>query len=122
MVRKGSAKTVSAMMTEATGDRFFGHIHRFELAQKYIEDLDREIYVGSPGCACDKRYTPGADIGHNWQLGAFLIHLEPGFVAGVEHITSPLEGSTIFRGSVVKPVDYMVNFLDSLPLNYASKF
>jgi hypothetical protein len=122
IVRKGSAKTVSALMTEAVGDRFFGHIHRMELAQKYIEDLDREIYVGSPGCSCDKRYTPGSDMGHNWQLGAFLIHLEPHRVASVETISSPLLGPVVFRGSRVESIDYMPEFLASIPKDYRSKF
>jgi hypothetical protein len=122
IVRKGSAKTISAMMTEAAGDRFFGHIHRFELATKYVEDLGRSIWVGSPGCACDKNETPGANASHNWQLGAFLIHINDGVVSGVEHIRRPADGATNFRGFEIAEFDYLPDYLESIPEQYRRQY
>ncbi len=100
IARKGSAKTVSAEIMEATTSKFFGHIHRFELATKYIEDLEHDIWVGSPGCSCDKGQTPGANKSYNWQLGAFLVNIdrETGLAEGVEHISQTSKGRVIFRG------------------------
>jgi len=124
VVRKGSAKTIGAIINDATGDRFFGHIHRYEIAQKYVEDEGRAIWVGSPGCACDKLYTPGSDENHNWQLGAFLITLNQfdGTVQNVEHISAQPNGPAFFRGQKFQPANYMREFGDSLPLQFAKQF
>lgn len=124
IVRAGSGKTISALMSEVTGDRFFGHIHRAELAQKYVEDAERSVWVGSPGCACDKANTPGSDDSHNWQLGAFLIHFsqESGHVQNVEHITAASTESPIwFRGQKFVAKSYLGEMLDSLPGEYADR-
>ena len=124
VVRKGSSKTVSAMINDITSDRFFGHIHRFEMAQKYIEDEGRSVWVGSPGCACDKIQVPGADSSHNWQLGAFLIQMskESGNVENVEHISSSVNGPTFFRGLAFQHRSYLREFRESLPGEYADWF
>ena len=122
VVRKGSAKTISALMTEAAGDKFFGHIHRFELATKYVEDLGRSIWVGSPGCACDKRETPGANANYNWQLGAFLIHIDDDVVSGVEHIRRSVDGPTTFRGFDIQEFDYLADYLKSIPIEYRRQY
>ena len=125
VVRKGSAKTISSMLPDLTGDRFFGHIHRYELAQKYIVDEGRSIWAGSPGCACDKRHTPGSDDTHNWQLGAFLIHFskESGAVQNVEHISANGPEDPIwFRGLKFASKSYMPEFRKSLPVEYDDWF
>ena len=122
-VRKGSAKTVSAEAVEATSSRFFGHIHRYELAQKFVEDSGEDIWIGSPGCACDKRWVPGANLGHNWQLGAFLIHFNSaGRVANVETIKAELEGPTWFRGGTIAESSYFDRFFESLPDEFQGQY
>jgi len=124
IVRKGSGKTIGAMIHELTRDRFFGHIHRYEMAQKYVEDEGRSIWVGSPGCACDKLVTPGSNESHNWQLGAFLIHFDKhsGNVNSVEHISAAKDSGALFRGHKFAPAPYTREFRESLPTQYADWF
>lgn len=122
IVRKGSGKTASALLNEAAGSYFFGHIHRYELASKYVPELDREVWVGSPGCATPRGAAPGSSSGSNWQLGAFLVHLEDGYASHVEHITSKHDGPVFFRGRAWREEDYMEPFLDWLPKEWRRPF
>ena len=124
IVRKGSGKTISSMINDLTSDRFFGHIHRYEIAQKYLEDEGRSIFVGSPGCACDKLWTPGSDATHNWQLGAFVIHIGrlDGKVASVEHITALPKSPVWFRGHKFLAKSYLPELCKSLPSKYHDWF
>lgn len=115
VVRKGSARTVAAEIADATVSRFFGHIHRMEIAQKHIPDRNEDVFVGSPGCACVKGRVPGSSDSHNWQTGAFYITLNGnGSVKTVETIykNHAFEGATIrgfeYTGS------YWEDFLKSL--------
>lgn len=115
-VRKGSGKTISYLLNEATVSRFFGHIHRFEIASKVIVDQQKEIFVGSPGCSCIKGRVPGSGIHSNWQIGAFYITLdEYGEVKAVELISKCNQtGGAILRGWTFVG-NYFVNFLQDLP-------
>lgn len=121
-VRKGSARTVAYMIKEAAVSRFFGHIHRTELASKWVSDIKSQIWVGSPGCACNKQYVPGANNTHNWQVGAFYITLNPdGDVMNVELINHS-EGETFFRGNLLVANNYKSEFVDSLPDKWRNRF
>lgn len=118
-VRSESGRTAALLARSAATSRFFGHVHRHELLRTYVDDLDREVWVGSPGCAADKRVTPGAGPGDNWQLGAFLVHLQDGEVSNVEHVAGSLDGPTWFRGRSYPPIDYVPDLIESIPDEYA---
>lgn len=122
-VRTGSAKTVSAIAGDSVCSKIFGHIHRYELAQKYIGDFDNEIFVGTPGCACRRDSTPGANEDTNWQLGAFIITLFPdGEVANVERIRGDQYGEVIFRGRHINAADYYHDFIKEIPEEYRRQY
>jgi hypothetical protein len=120
-VRSGSGRTASSEVVESTFSKFFGHIHRHELVQKWLPDQERSIYVGTPGCACRREFTPGSSLKSNWQKGAFLIHLRDGVVDAVEHIPADELGAVTFRG-VKFSVDYMSDFIDFVPSEFTSQF
>jgi len=122
VARKGSAKTIASMMTEAAVSRFFGHIHRFEMASKTISDLETQIYMGSPGCACRPGIVPGSSTKNNWQVGAFAITTDDRQVLSVEHIAKRPGKKTTFRGYDVAHMPYMPYFLESIPAGYRDAF
>lgn len=117
-VRKGSGRTASAIVKEVTISRFFGHVHRHELVRRSLPDVDREVWVGSPGCACDRRQAPGSGPTHNWQLGAFLIHYDGQGVTHVEHVAGRVDGPTRFRGRRYEVGDYLDDLVDDIPDEY----
>ena len=122
-VRKGSARTVAAEIDSATVSRFFGHIHRTELASKHIGDQGKEIFVGSPGCSCIKGRAPGSRGSSNWQTGAFWISLDAdGEVASVELISkSKQTEGALMRGFHFQG-NYFEQFLSSLPEEWSNLF
>lgn len=117
-VRSGSGKTTTYLAMGAAGSHFFGHIHRHELAVKYLPELDKQVWIGSPGCACRKGAAPGSSVDTNWQMGAFLVHIVGADVHSVEHIAADHDGVAHFRGETLDSDTYMETFLDSLPAEY----
>lgn len=123
IARKGSAKTVGAMIDSAACSKIFGHIHRYELASKYIADTDEEVFVGSPGCACERTQVPGAGLEANWQLGAFFITIfNDGSVANIEHIRGDKYGEVLFRGEHIVTDNYFADFIEHIPEEYRRQF
>lgn len=122
VVRKGSGRTASSIIDGLASSRFFGHIHRMELAQRYVPDLGHNIYAGSPGCACRWQFAPGATSESNWQLGAFLITHSGIRVSSVEPITRQPKRGTFFRGESYSDWDYLPLFLDSCPKPFNNQY
>lgn len=114
IARKGSGKTVSNIVNDATISSFFGHIHRHEVVTKLITDSGKEIVVGSPGCAADRRVVPGSSSKMNWHIGAFLITTDGTDVVSLEHIRGSLKDETFFRSVSYHGNDYFDQMLSSL--------
>ena len=94
IARKGSGKTVSAIIQEATMSTVFGHIHRRESAEKTIADSGRHVWVATPGWMGNNS-VPGGRVNSNWQLGALVVS----HGQFPEFITADYDGRATFRNT-----------------------
>lgn len=107
--RADSGATVAAIAKTSTMNKFFGHIHRFEIVSKWVPDLEKNILVGSPGCLARPNILPGSKAHTNNGQGAFIITFVDGEVVTVDHIRPNGKGQTIVGNIVFESFDYSKN-------------
>lgn len=117
IARKGSFATVQTIIREVAKTTYFGHIHRYEKASRWVDGIDQLIEVGCPGCACLREYTPGSKKNANWNNGAFVITMKDGVLQPAEDILHR-NGETYFRGVRYKGDNYLEEMVEEIPEKY----
>ena len=120
IVRTGSGKTVSSMIGDLTVSKFFGHIHRFEIASRWLPDEEKLVFCGTPGWAGNRHNIPGGKRTSNWAVGAFLINQNEHSVTSVNHI-SAYNNRPILNGELIDAY-YFDEFIHWLPNDYRGQF
>ena len=101
-VVRGSAKTMAAILSNATHHHVVGHIHRREIASRSIQTPEgrKEVHAMSPGClASVKRGGVPAGKGRpgvDWQQGLGVIYRIQGM--SHMHLIPVLGGCAVFDG------------------------
>jgi len=106
VARKGTGKTIKAVLENMEVSRVIGHIHRMELGARtlHYRDEQRPIYGFCPGCACKIDGTvPAKNPRNDWQNGCgiidvteHLLQVKPVFIDG---------GQALFGGRVIQATD-----------------
>ena len=99
-------QTANAYLNGATSSRIFGHMHRFEMAQRKIQTPDgtKIITAATPGCLCR---TDGA-VPHSggdyldWQQGFGIVYQDAETKQTSTHLIPITNGTAVIYGHTIK--------------------